>query len=85
MMDKNVFEGLKSVYGLAFENFKIVTEQQKNFVEMFLKNSQLPNSDAILKLYTEWLATTEKALDDFKDVVLKGLDYMSDNFKKTVK
>lgn len=81
-MKENVFEGLKSVYSLAFENFKIVTEQQKNFVEMFLKNSQLPNSEALLKLYSEWLATTEKALDDFKDVVIKGLDYMSDNLKK---
>ncbi len=84
-MSENVFEGLKNVYGLAFENFKIVTEQQKNFVEMFLKNSQLPNSDLMLKLYSEWLATTEKALDDFKDVVLKGLDYMSDTLKKNSK
>ncbi len=84
-MKENVFEGLKNVYSLAFENFKIVTEQQKNFVELFLKNSQLPNADAMLKLYSEWLATTEKALDDFKDVVLKGLDYMSDNLNKSTK
>ena len=84
-MKENVFEGLKNVYSLAFENFKIVTEQQKNFVELFLKNSQLPNADAMLKLYSEWLATTEKALDDFKDVVLKGLDYMSENLNKSTK
>ena len=82
MSGENIFENLKSVYNLAFENFKILTEQQRTFVEMFLKNSQVPNSDAFLKLYKEWLETTEKALDDFKDVVIKGLDYMSDNFKK---
>ena len=82
MVKENIFENLKDVYNLAFENFKLLTEQQRTFVEMFLKNSQLPNSDAFLKLYKEWLGTTEKALDDFKDVVLKGLDYMADNLKK---
>ena len=82
MAKENIFENLKDVYNLAFENFKLLTEQQRTFVEMFLKNSQLPNSDAFLKLYKEWLGTTEKALDDFKDVVIKGLDYMADNLKK---
>ena len=82
MGPENIFVNLKSVYELAFENFKIVTEQQKNFVEMMLKNSKTPNADYLMKTYEEWINTTEKALDDFKGVVLKGLDYMSEAFNK---
>jgi hypothetical protein len=82
MGPENIFVNLKSVYELAFENFKIVTEQQKNFVEMMIKNSKAPNSEFLLKTYNEWIDTTEKALEDFKGVVLKGLDYMSESFNK---
>ena len=85
MINEKIFENLKSVYELAFDNFKLITEQQKKLVEMFLKQSSLPNNEEIAKLYEEWLNSTQKALDDFKGIVFKGIDFMIEAINKAKK
>ncbi len=85
MGTENMFVNLKNVYELAFENFKMLTEQQKNIFEVMLKNSKVPNSDYMMSVYNEWVTSTEKGLDMFKDVVLKGLDNLNEVFTKNMK
>ena len=85
MVNEKIFENLKKVYELAFDNFKLITEQQKKLVEMFLKQSPLPNNEEVAKLYEEWLNSTQKALDDFKGIVFKGIDFMIEAINKAKK
>jgi len=85
MVNEKIFENLKGVYELAFDNFKLITEQQKKIVEMFLKQSPLPNNEELVKMYDEWLNSTQKALEDFKEVVFKGIDFMIETMNKVKK
>ena len=85
----NYFKNLKEFYKFAFENFKFVSEQQKNIMNVFLDSQPEAYRENIRKVYDEWNKNAEKALQDYRDMVFKGLEYletMYDNaVNKTVK
>ncbi len=82
MVNSNVFfKNLKDVYSVSFDNFKLVSEQQKKFIEFWLSQQPEPLKDTLKKAFEEWYANVDKAMNDCKDVVLKGIDYMEENIK----
>ena len=75
------FKNLKDVYSVSFENFHLVSQQQKKFVEFWLSQQQSPFKEELQKAFDEWYVNVDKAMNDFKDIVLKGLDYMQETIK----
>ena len=78
------FKNLKEVYSVSFENFKLVSQQQKKFIEFWITQQPEPLKETMQKAFNEWYENTDKAMNDFKDVVIKGIDYMEDMSKKNV-
>jgi predicted ATP-dependent endonuclease of OLD family len=76
------FKNLKDVYSVSFENFKLVSQQQKKFVEFWLAQQPEPFKTNMKKAFDEWCSNIDKSMNDFKDVVFKGIDYMEEAIKK---
>ena len=76
------FKNLEEIYKVAFENFKFVSEQQKKFIDLWL--SQQPESfkEAMEKPINEWYNNMNKAMEDFKDLVFKGIEYLKETYQK---
>ncbi len=84
MMTPEVFfNNLEEIYKAAFDNFKFLSDQQKRFVDLWL--SQQPESfrSVMEKPINEWYANINKAMEDFKDMVFKGIEYLKETYAKT--
>ncbi len=82
---QNIFKNLKNFYELAIENFNLINNQQQNMVEFFLQTQPDIYRDNLMKAYKEWLKNSEIALNEYKNMVIKGLDYLEDNYNKMMK
>jgi hypothetical protein len=83
--EKNIFKNLKSFYELAIENFNLINNQQQNMIEFFLQTQPDLYRDNLMKVYKEWLKNSEIALNEYKNMVIKGLDYLEENYNKISK
>ena len=83
--NQNIFKNLRNFYELAIENFNLINNQQQNMVEFFLQTQPNIYRDNLMKLYKEWLKNSEIALNEYKNMVIKGLDYLEDNYNRMMK
>ena len=84
-MEYEFFKNLKMFYEMSIENFNLINKQQQKLIEFFLQTQPDIYRNNLLKVYTEWLKNSEIALKDYKNMVIKGLDYMDDVYKKCTK
>ena len=75
----NLFGNLKKFYEITFQNMDIVIKQQNNMIKSFIESQPGMYKFTLLSLHNEWAKNCEKTLNDYKDILFKGLDYM-DNF-----
>ena len=66
------FKNLKEIYNVAFDNFNVVSSQQKKFIDLWL--SQQPESfkEPLTKAIDEWFNNVTKGMNDFKEIVLSS-------------
>ncbi len=83
--NQNIFKNLKNFYELAIENFNLINNQQQNMVEFFLQTQPDIYRENLMKSYKEWLKNSEIALNEYKNMVIKGLDYLEDNYNRMMK
>ena len=75
--DLNLFNNLKNFYDITFQNMDIAIKQQNKLLETFIDSQPGIYKYTLLSLHKEWSKNCEKALNDYKDMLFKGLDYMS--------
>lgn len=81
MQYTNVFGQTKEYYQTAFSNMERFQSENEKLVKIFM--DRLENMDpSIAKNYSEWTEIVQKGFADFQDLVLKGLDYLSENMDK---
>ncbi len=83
-INDNFFNNIKNYYNLTLDNFNLINKQQEQMVEFFIKTQPDAYKDNLLKIYQEWTKNSEIALNDYKNMVLKGLDYIETSYKKAV-
>ena len=83
--NEDFFKNLKMFYEMSIENFNLINKQQQKLIEFFLQTQPDIYRSNLLKVYKEWLKNSEIALNDYKNMVIKGLDYMDDVYKKCTK
>lgn len=77
----NMFVLTRSNFENALKNFELFQKQNEKTVSLFLE--QMKQENKKLKAnFTEWIETTNKAFDDYRDIIIKGLDYLSDYLEK---
>jgi hypothetical protein len=81
MENKNVFMTAKGYYETTFSNLERYYGENEKMINTYMEESE--NEDSPLKRdYDEWLGNAKKALADYRDLVMKGLDYLSYNLEK---
>jgi len=83
-INENFFHALKSFYKLTFENLNLMQTQQQKMIEFFLQTQPQSYREHLLKIYQEWIKNSQLAFDNYKDMVIKGIDYMEDVYKKSI-
>lgn len=82
MENDNVFTMAKGYHDIALKNFTLLQKQNEKMMALFLKEMQ--NEDQKLSTnYNEWLNDTKKALNDYQELIMTGLDYLSDCLEKS--
>ncbi|GEM_PF-2183622 len=82
--DENFFKNIKLFYSLSMDNFNLINKQQLKFVEIFIQKQPEVYRENLLKVYKEWIKNSEMALSDYKNMVLKGLEYIDSVYQKSV-
>lgn len=82
MEKENVFVMAKGYHTIALKNFELLQKQNQKMMALFLKEMETENKKLDMD-YNEWLADTQKALKDYQELMLTGLDYLSDCLEKS--
>ena len=85
MLNYNYFKNLKDFYSFVFDNFKLVSGQQKKLVETFIESQPEIFKDNFKKVYDEWIKNVDKAFNDYQDMVFKGLEYLENMYENATK
>ncbi len=81
MANKEIFEMTKTYYKNALDNFELYQDNSEKMLEIFLSQYGDLNSD-FMKHYREWMNNSRQAFQDYRKMVLDGLDYLADTFDK---
>ena len=84
-INENFFESLKNFYLLTFENLKLLQAQQQKMVEFFFQTQPESYRNHLMNIYNDWAKNSEIAFNNYKEMVIKGIDYMKDVYKKSMK
>ena len=83
-INENFFESLKNFYILMFENLNLLQSQQQKMVEFFFQTQPQSYREHLMNIYRDWAKNSELAFNNYKEMVIKGIDYMKDVYKKAV-
>ena len=81
MANKEIFELTKTYYQNALDNFELYQDNSEKMLEIFLSQYGDLNQD-FMKQYREWMNNSRQAFQDYRKMVLDGLDYLADTFDK---
>jgi len=81
MKTENVFTMTKSYLETALKNFELFQTQNEKMVKLFLDQMSEENKK-LDHNYNQWLNDTQKAFLDYRQLMTKGLDYLSDCLEK---
>ncbi len=83
-INENFFDSLKNFYLLMFENLNLLQSQQQRMIEFFLQTQPEAYRTHLLNIYKDWAKNSELAFENYKEMVVKGIDYMKDVYKKSM-
>ncbi len=83
-INENFFESLKNFYLLMFENLNLLQSQQQKMIEFFFQTQPQSYRNHLMNVYKDWAKNSELAFNNYKEMVIKGIDYMKDVYKKSV-
>jgi len=81
----NYFTMVKDLYKMSFDNFLMIFQQQKRLAESFIEAQPESVRENLKKLFDEWSRNIENAFNDYKDMVIKGIEYLEETYDKMVK
>jgi len=84
MESENIFSTTKEYFEAAFNNYEHFQKQNKKVLALFAEQLKKGNTN-LDKLVTEWQVGTEKAFKDYRELFLKGLDYLAGILEKNTK
>ncbi len=85
LKDINYFSMVKDLYKISFDNFNLIFQQQKKIAEAFINAQPEIYRENLKKLFDEWSKNIENAFNDYKELVIKGLEYLEETYDKMVK
>ncbi len=83
--DFNYFTMIKDLYKMSFDNFTMIFNQQKKLIESFMEAQPDIYKDNMKKLFDEWSKNVENSFNDYKGLVIKGLEYLEETYNKMTK
>lgn len=81
MFNKDVLLLAKTYYKTAFDNFELYRENSEKILRIFMDQGGETNND-FMKQYNEWITNSQKGFNDYRKLVLDGLDYLADRVEK---
>jgi hypothetical protein len=81
METENLFAMSRKYFETAFSNLETFQHQNEKLLELSI---QRPDHEENMKLknnYNEWALDARKALSDYRELLLKGLDYLAANLE----
>ncbi|MBW2368911.1 MAG: hypothetical protein JRH15_13605 [Deltaproteobacteria bacterium] len=84
MKSENIFSTTRDHFETAFNNYEHFQKQNEKMFEIFVEQLEKGNQ-SLDKLYSEWQADTNKAFQDYRELFLKGLDYLAGILEKHTK
>jgi len=81
MKSENIFSTTKEHFEAAFNNYEQFQQQNEKLFAISVKQLEQGNQ-SLDKLYAEWQANTNKAFQDYRELFLKGLDYLAGILEK---
>ena len=81
MLNKDIFSMTKAYYETALDNFELYQKNSEKMMRIFMDQHGDMNND-FMKHYDEWIASSQKGFNDYRKLVLDGLDYLADTFEK---
>lgn len=82
MKTENMFTMTKGNLETALQNFERFQKHNEKMVILFLSQMKQENQK-LVNCFTEWIENTNKAFDDYREIITKGLDYLSEFLDKT--
>ncbi len=83
-VNENFFESLKNFYLLMFENLNLLQSQQQKMIEFFFQTQPQSYREHLMNVYRDWTKNSELAFENYKEMVIKGIDYMKEVYKKSM-
>lgn len=81
MLNNDMFAMTKTYYETALNNFELYQKNSEQMLRMFMnQNGNLDKNS--MKQYDEWVANSQKGFNDYRKLILDGLDYLADTFGK---
>ena len=81
MLNKDMFSMTKTYYETALNNFELYQKNSEKMLKIFMDQHSDTNSD-FMKHFDEWTASSQKAFNDYRKLILDGLDFLTDIFGK---
>jgi hypothetical protein len=80
MEPENLFTMSREYFETAFSNLEIFQHQNERLLELSIEKPDAENLK-LKKNYNEWVLDTRKALSDYRELLLTGLDYLAANLE----
>lgn len=76
MKSSNMFTTTKGNLETALRNYEVFLKENEKMVTLYLDQLKQENNKLHI-YYKEWVENSNKAFDDYRDMIIKGLDYLS--------
>lgn len=81
MLNKDIFLRTKIYYETALNDFELYQKNSEKILSIFMDQYSDTNND-FMKHYNEWIANSQKGFNDYRKLILDGLDYLADTVEK---
>jgi hypothetical protein len=80
METENLFAMSREYFEAAFSNLEVFQHQNERLLQLSIDQPDHDNLK-LKKNCTEWVLDTRKALSDYRELLLTGLDYLATNLE----
>lgn len=83
MKPENLFTITKNYFEKALNNYELLQSHNEETMKLLLENMEQENKK-LDRNYCEWIENTNKAFEDYREIIFKGLDYLSDCLENNI-
>ena len=81
MSEKNIFLTTKGYYETALDNLELYQKNSGQILKIFMEQQNDMSNDFV-KQYNEWVANCQKGFNDYRKIILDGLDFLANSIEK---